>query len=110
MADTAFVPGVIVSVCVVLLLQRYTSIKLLHFKFGSGFMKLLAALVVSLLFVMVSGARLYSSGMGGPEAEPLDIALLIVVPILSATLIILGLIDVIGAANKMINAAIKRWW
>ena len=45
----------------------------------------------------------------GPEPHFWDLILVLGLFILSANLVLLGLIDVIGAAIKLIDAAMKKW-
>ncbi len=93
-----------IEVCALVLiggfLQRYTSVRLLRFKFGPGSVKL------------VIGVALVGFSMFQREALWLDpvlgVVLIFVSLLVAANLILLGLIDVIGAAIKMIDAAVKK--
>jgi len=116
------VPGIIpamavflvLDVCAVLLigmfLWRYTRIRLLPFKFGPGSVKLLVGFVVWVLLVQTSAMdRVGVAVTSGLEPHLWDLSLLSVLMILSVNLILLGLIDVIGAAVRLIGAEMKRW-
>ena len=116
------VPGIIpamavflvLDVCALLLigmfLWRYTGIRLLRFRFGSGSVKLLVGFVVWVLLTQTPAmGRVAVAVSSGLEPHFRDLILLSVLMILSVNLILLGLIAVIGTAVKLMGAEMKRW-
>ena len=89
-------------------LRRYTSTRLLPFKFRSGFLKVLAGSCAILLSWPIFSQAWFDAGNLGSDLELWAWLLIPVMLILSPNLILLGLIDVIGAAIKMIHAAMKK--
>ena len=104
----------VLDVCALLaigmFLWRYTRIRLLPFKLGPGSMKLLVGFVVWILLVQTPAMdRMGVAVTSGLEPHFRDLSLLSVLMILSANLILLGLIDLIGTAIKLIGVEMKRW-
>ena len=103
----------VLDVCALLLiglfLRRYTRIRLLPFKLGPGSVKLLVGFVVWILLMQTPAMdRMGVAVTSGLEPHFRDLSLLSVLMILSANLILLGLIDLIGTAVKLIGAEMKR--
>ncbi len=102
------------DVCALLLigmfLWRYARIRLLPFKFGPGSVKLLVGFVVWVLLVQTPAmGRVGVAVTSGLEPHFRDLIFLSVLMILSTNLILLGLIDLIGTAIKLIGVEMKRW-
>ncbi len=103
----------VLDVCALLLiggfLRRYTGIRLLPLRFRSGSVKLIVGFVVwALLAQTPAMGRVGVAVTSGLEPHFRDLILLSVLMILSVNLILLGLIDVIGTAVKLIGAEMKR--
>ncbi len=108
-----FLSVLVLDVCALLLigmfLWRYTRIRLLPFKFGPGSVKLLVGFVVWVLLVQTPAmGRVGVAVTSGLEPHFRDLIWLSVLMILSVNLILLGLIDLIGTAVKLIGAEMKR--
>jgi len=104
----------VLDVCALLLiglfLRRYTAIRILPFKFGFGSVKLIVGFVVWVVLAQTPAmGRVAVVITSGLEPHPRDLILLSVLMILSSNLILLGLIDLIGAAIKLIGVERKRW-
>ena len=111
--NPAMVLFLVLDVCALLLiggfLRRYTGIRLLPLRFRSGSVKLIVGFVVwALLAQTPAMGRVGVAVTSGLEPHFRDLILLSVLMILSVNLILLGLIDVIGTAVKLIGAEMKR--
>ncbi len=108
---SVLVLDVVALLLIGMFLWKYTSIRLLRFKFGSGSWKLLGGFVVWVLLMQTPAmGRVVVAVRSGSEPHFWDPILLFVLMILSVNLMLLGFIDVvIGTAGKLIGAKNTRW-